>query len=106
MGNQCRSSLKYLKKEFKVSIIPLSIIRFPFILCDSCRSVLSSLTYYCFDCFIDLFSDSHLSSKPILFPCGNLKLETLPSSLKAAGCLLLVTSFSIDLRRGTWWRLG
>lgn len=33
----------------------------------------------------DLFSDSHLSSKPILFPCGNLKLETLPSSLQAAG---------------------
>lgn len=33
----------------------------------------------------DMFSDSCLSSKPVLFPCGNLKLETLPSSLRAAG---------------------
>lgn len=33
----------------------------------------------------DLLSDGCLSSKPVLFPCGNLKLETLPSSLQAAG---------------------
>ena len=43
--------------------------------------------------FVTLLIDLAVSEKPILYPCGNLRQETLPKKLKESGSSTVSFSF-------------